>query len=283
MGGCAERLTMRVLILLSLLVSTAQAAPTLRLCTGTVGNHYHGLGQRMAKALKGRVTIEVIATRGSWDNLERIDTEPPRCDAIFAQDDAWALYQFEKPKSALMMDRIAVAYPEYVHLLCNPKANIKSAKQLDAATHTVVLNGFGSGTYITWGLMARLNPRFSGIGTLTETPAKAIEMVAADKAPMCLLLVTATGGRTLTDADKTHGSTLSLVRLGDDGLHRRVGRDRRPVYRTAEIPAGTYSQLAHGAVQTQQVDAVFFVNPEWRARHPQAAKHLADAVKVKAR
>jgi TRAP-type uncharacterized transport system substrate-binding protein len=272
---------MRTLLLLSMLVATAHAAPTLRLCTGTVGNHYHALGQRVAKSLEGTVAVEVIATRGSWDNLERIDTEPPRCDAIFAQDDAWALYQFEKPKSALMMDRIAVAYPEYVHLLCNAKAKITSASQLDAAVHTMVLNGFGSGTYITWGLMARLNPRFKGIGTLTETPEKALRMVAADKAPMCLLMVTATGGRTLTKADQTHGKSLSLVALGEEGLHRRVGRDRRAVYRSATIPAGTYTQLATDAVATQQVDAVFFVNPEWRARYPQAAKALAAAVQAR--
>lgn len=273
-------LFMRGFLSLCLLAGTASAAPTLRLCTGTTGNHYHALGQRLAKALKGHIAVEVIPTRGSWDNLERIDTEPPRCDAIVAQDDAWALYQFEKPKSALMMDRIAVAYPEYVHLLCNRKANITTARQLDAAVHTMVLNGVGSGTYITWGLMARLNPRFKGIGTITEAPEKALRMVAADQAPMCLLLVTATGGRTLTEADTRYGDRLSLVRIEDDGLHRRVGRERRAVYRSATIPTGTYTRLGTGAIKTQQVDAVFFVNPEWRARYPDAAQRLARALKA---
>lgn len=257
----------------------AQAqTPTLRLCTGAVGDHYHRLGTTIAKTVGPHAKVEVIATRGSWDNLERIDSEPPRCDAILAQDDAWALYQFEKPKSALMMDRVAVAYPELVHLLCNAKADIKNASELDAARHTVLLNAFGSGTYITWGLMARLNAKLAPIKTRTASPDAAIAEVAANTAPMCMLLVTATGGRTLSAADTQHGKALNLVALNGQGLHRKVGRDRRAVYADAQIAAGTYTDLAQADVATQSVDAVFFINPEWKARHPKAARHLAKAV-----
>ncbi|MGK0358616.1 MAG: TRAP-type uncharacterized transport system substrate-binding protein [Bradymonadia bacterium] len=265
-----------------LVVPAAQAkTPTLRLCTGAVGDHYHRLGITIAAKVRTHATVEVIATRGSWDNLERIDSEPPRCDAILAQDDAWALYQFEKPKSALMMDRVAVAYPEFVHLLCNAKAGIERADQLDAARHTVLLNGVGSGTFITWGLMARLNSKLAPIKTRTAAPEAALAEVAANTAPMCMLLVTATGGRTLSSADTRHGSALSLVTLGGAGLHRKVGRERRAVYADAQIAAGTYTGLAQRAVATQTVDAVFFINPEWRARHPAAARRLAAAVKAR--
>lgn len=252
--------------------------PALRLCTGAVGDHYHRLGLTVAKRVRDHARVEVIATRGSWDNLERIDSEPPRCDAILAQDDAWALYQFEKPKSALMMDRVAVAYPELVHVLCNAKAGVERVEQLDPKRHTVLLNGFGSGTYITWGLMARLNPALAPIPTRTAAPDAALAEVSANTAPMCMLLVTATGGRTLSSADTAHGDALTLIGLGSKGLHRKVGRERRAVYADAKIPPGAYLRLAKGEVQTQRVDAVFFINPEWRARHPDAARHLARAV-----
>lgn len=276
---------MRALLLLGLgwtlgLTAAQAKAPALRLCTGAVGDHYHRLGTVVAQRVEAHAQVEVIATKGSWDNLERIDSEPPRCDAIFAQDDAWALYQFEKPKSALMMDRVAVAFPEMVHLLCNAKAGIERADQLDAGRHTVLLNAFGSGTYITWGLMARLNPKLAPISTRTATPDAALAEVATNAAPMCALLVTATGGRTLSGADSQHKTALRLVALAGDGLHRKVGRDRRAVYADATIPAGTYTHLGKGAVATQQVDAVFFVNPEWRARYPKAARRLADAVRA---
>lgn len=266
--------------LLLLATPAAQAAPTtkLRLCTGVPGNHYHRLGTAIAAHVKDEIAVSVIATKGSWENLERIDTEPPSCDAILAQDDAWALYQFEKPKSALMMDRIAVAYPEYVHLICNQEANITRAAQLDPKVHTVVLNGFGSGTYITWGLLARLNAHYRAVRTVTAASDQALKLVSTNDAPMCMLQVTATGGKTLTSADTTHGDVLRLIRLDDDALHRRVGRDKRAVYAKAEIGAGTYKKLATDAVVTQRVDAVFFVNPEWRARYPEAARLLKEAL-----
>lgn len=265
-------------LMVTLAAGWAQAAPTLRLCTGAVGNQYHELGMKIAEQVKGEVAVAVVPTKGSWENLERIDTEPPSCDAIIAQDDAWALYQFEKPKSALMMDRVAVTHPEYVHLICNQKANVTRAAQLDPKVHTLVLNGFGSGTYITWGLIARLNPKYRDIRTVTATSDEALTRVGANQAPMCLLMVMATGGRTLTAADTAHGDVLRLVELDDDALHRRVGHDKRPVYAKAEIPAGAYQKLATDAVVTQRVDAVFFVNPEWRARHPEAAASLTKAL-----
>ena len=275
---------MRALVLMGLVCTLGSAAaqakpPTLRLCTGAVGDHYQRLGVTIAKRVRAHAQVDVIATRGSWENLERIDSEPPRCDAILAQDDAWALYQLEKPKSALMMDRVAVAYPEMIHILCNAKAGIERADQLDAKRHTVLLNSFGSGTFITWGLMARLNPALAAIKTRTATPEAAVAEVAQNAAPMCALLVTATGGRTLSGADAQHKDALRLISLAGEGLHRKVGHDRRAVYADATIAAGTYLHLAKGAVATQRVDAVFFINPEWRARYPEAARHLADAVK----
>jgi TRAP-type uncharacterized transport system substrate-binding protein len=73
--------------------------PPLRICTGKTGNNYHRVGEAIASKLKGQVRVEVIETAGSWENLEAIHADRRRCDAIIAQDDAYALYEFEHPNT----------------------------------------------------------------------------------------------------------------------------------------------------------------------------------------
>ena len=41
--------------------------PKARLCTGRRGNNYYRLGQRIQSRLTGKVDIELVETRGSWE------------------------------------------------------------------------------------------------------------------------------------------------------------------------------------------------------------------------
>ncbi len=249
--------------------------PTLRLCTGSVGNTYHRVGTILKEKLGGALDLKVIETRGSWENLERIDAEPRQCDAVIAQDDAYALYQFEKPKSSLTMDRVATLYPEYVHLLCHRSVDTKGALGLDAKKHRVLVNEYGSGTYITWSLLGRLNRRFARLRSSEVAIDEGLLKIADGVAAHCMVFVSGLGAGSLKRANDRLGGKLKLIGLVDEALQRKVGRDRRQVYRRAEIPAGTYPKLTTEAVPTQAVDAIFFVSPEWKARHPAGSKRLA--------
>ena len=59
-----------------------------------------------SQRLKAEVDVTLVETKGSWENLEMMDSNPRRCDAIIAQDDAHALHQFEKPDSGLTVDQL---------------------------------------------------------------------------------------------------------------------------------------------------------------------------------
>lgn len=275
---------MRAVVLLLALgwgVADAAAAepPSLTLCTGTRGNNYHQAGVTLAKRLEGRVQVEVVETQGSWENLEAIDVTPRRCDAIIAQDDAWTLYQFEKPDSTLTMDRLATLYPEYVHLLCNrEQVPGDQVFGLDPAKHRVLINEYGSGTYITWKLFGRLNPIHARLPASEVGLEEGLARVAAGTEAQCMVFVSGIGAGSLRAAEERFGDRLKLVSIMDKRLLKRVGRERREVYREARVPAGSYPRLMAGTVETLTVDAVFFASPEWKARHPEAARHLAAAL-----
>ena len=253
-----------------LLCGTAYGAesPTLRLCTGKAGNNYHRVGKALAAKLEGRVQVKLVETAGSWENLESIDQARRRCDAVIAQDDAYALDLYEHPDTKLTIDRMATLYPEHVHLLCNKKAGVANLRALNARKHKVLVNRYGSGTYISWRLFGRLNPAYARIPSSEVNVDEGLLKIADGVQAQCMVFVSGLGGRTLATADKSFGDRLTLVDATDPSLQRKVGRGKRVVYHDSVIPKGTYPNLAEDAVQTQRIDAVFFASPEWKARHP---------------
>lgn len=252
--------------------------PTLKLCTGVGGNSYHKAGVTLSKALKGKVSVEVIETKGSWDNLEGIDSRPRRCDAIIAQDDAYTLYQFERPDSTLTMERITTLYPESIHILCNREAGIEDVRQLRPDRHRILIPAFGTGTYITWKLFTRLNPFYNRIPYAEASTDEALLKVVDGVKAQCVVMVSGARPKALQTADAQFGEQLRLIRLRDKQLHRKVGRERRAVYADLEIDEDIYDNLLDDDLETTSVDAVFFISPEWKARHPSGASEITLAL-----
>jgi TRAP-type uncharacterized transport system substrate-binding protein len=134
--------------------------PVLRLCTAQAGNNYYNVGQRIAKALTDAIDVKVVETKGSWENLETMSSSRPRCDAILAQDDAVALHRFQNEESKLAMDRITSLFEEKTHLLCNRKVTANKLSEIKPGSVSIFTNEYGSGSYITWYVMFKLNPRY---------------------------------------------------------------------------------------------------------------------------
>lgn len=252
----------------------------LRLCTGEAGNAYHTLGTRLAARLKGRLAVEVIESAGSWENLAGIDAEPRRCDAIIAQDDADALYHYEKAERHTAIERMGTLYPEYAHLICN-RAQVKAhnVAGLHPQRHRLVVDRFGSGTFITWRLFGRLSPALARIKSTEASLEEALAMVVEGKDAQCMMAVSALGRGIPALADQRHGTELVLLSIDDANLERPVGRDRRPVYRIADVPADAYRDLSPKGWRTVAVEAVFFVSTAWRQANAGAAAELAEALK----
>ena len=276
------------------LAQTPQAAPPahaappavqahqakLRLCTGEVGNNYHRVGTALGEALRGAIEVEIVETRGSWENLELLDRERPRCDAIIAQEDAYALHQFEQPKSSLRIDRMATLYPEHVHLLCNRGVKGNSIGTLDPVRTPILVNSYGSGSFITWRLFANLNSAYRSFKVVESDVDEGLLQLRDDRRPACFFFVSGLRGRTLDTADRTLADRVRLLSVVDRKLHRPVGRDKRQIYAPSTITQKVYPGLLDADIDTQSVDAAFFLSPKWKARHPQATKRLAQALLV---
>lgn len=257
---------------------SAEPPPTLRLCTGPAGNIYHRVGEALRGLLAGAVEVQVVTTRGSWDNLDRLDRTPRRCDAIVAQEDAYALHQFQKPNHTLAIERTATLYPEHVHLLCNKGVKATAIGSLDPAKHSIYLTGRGSGSFITWNLFSTLSARYKALPTVEVELDAGLERLTKDPKPACLFFVSGLGGRTLGSAAQAPAGALRLLPVVDRALHRPVGKEKRQIYAASTITARTYPRLLDGDLDTQTVDAVLFTAPEWRARYPDAARGLARAL-----
>ena len=249
-----------------------------RICTAQRGNNYHRYGVLLKEKLKDSVGIEVVETRGSWENIERIDSSPRLCDAVIAQEDAYILHQFEKPSSGLTMDRTATLFPEYVHLLCPKTIQANSLSELDPEKHSIIVNEYGSGSYITWRLFRRLNPDYKRFQIVEKGVDEAMLRILDQGSPACFFYVSGLGGHTLNTADETFGTQLKLVGINDPKLTRKVGRDNRQIYRPSRIDTGVYKKLHQGPVMAPTVAAVFFLSPEWKARYPEASRQLASAL-----
>ncbi len=250
----------------------------LRLCTGGAGNNYHRVGMAIKEALAGTVNVEVVETQGSWENLELLDRDPPRCDAIIAQEDAYALHQFERPDSSLSIDRLATLYPEHVHLLCNKAAKGDSIGELDPRETRILVNSYGSGSFITWRLFSTLNKAYKSFRVVESGVDEGLLQLRNDRYPSCYFFVSGLGGRTLNTAHQTLGDRVRLMSVVDRALHRPVGRDKRQVYAPSTITRKVYPRMLSSDLDTQSVDAALFVSPNWKARHPQAARTLAQTL-----
>ena len=256
----------------------SKVKPRLRLCTGTRGNNYFKAGEAIQKTLGDVIDVEVVETKGSWENLQSIDRTPRRCDAAIAQDDAFALYQFEKPNSALAIERVVSLYPEYIHLICNRKADVDDIFDLNPKKHRIIINEFGSGTYITWTLFGKMNPRHAEIAadglSIEEGLLKIVDGVKAQ----CMMFVSGVTGRSMKMANDQFGKQLMLAEISDKKLRKRVGRDKRRVYHQSTLDEDVYAKLLDDDLDTVAVDAVFFISPEWKARYEREYQALAAAL-----
>src|SRR5918993_2815886 len=116
------------LIGLGLLAGTpTEAAESLRLCTGAPGKAYIKVGQKLAdlapQLTAGALTIEVVPTTGSLDNLAK--AMAGECDAFISQGDAIDFFTRElHPEAKDGFQIVGELYKELTLLLCRRDSGI---------------------------------------------------------------------------------------------------------------------------------------------------------------
>jgi len=247
----------------------------LKLCTAQAGNNYHKAGELIADALRNLMQVEVVETKGSWENLETMSASRPRCDAILAQDDAVALHRFQNEESKLAMERLATLFNEKAHLLCNRKVTADRFKDLKPGAVDILTNEYGSGSFITWRVLSKLNPKYRQYGSTEKGLDESLLTLLDNERATCLFYVSRLGGQTLNRANQNFGDRLKLVGIEDEKLEKVVTRLQRALYRKDEIQSDIYPNLLGKNVPTIAVNAVFFLSSQWKAENPDGSKLLS--------
>lgn len=272
------RLATGLIALITLIAAPALAAPPLRLCTGREGGHHHRLATRLQTALTGKIDLTLVTGAGSAEGLARMSGPDRACDAVIAQEDLGALHALAKPGEALEADRVVSLYPEHIYLLCNARVKATAITALDPTTDRVYLRPAASGSNATWRLFGLLAPRYAALPIVEfEQSEAALARLAANTEPACLFFVSGIESARLAQADRDHPD-LRLLPVVDRDLHRPVGPHKRQVFAPSTITAGRWPKLLAADLDTQSVDAVFYLARDWKAAHPKAATALTAAL-----
>ncbi|MEE2645001.1 MAG: TAXI family TRAP transporter solute-binding subunit [Myxococcota bacterium] len=259
--------------------SAYRAAPTgprLRICTGNRNGYYFQAGQQIAEVASGNLDINVLETRGSWENLSRAGAEQRSCDALIAQEDAYRLYLKENPSIRLEIEAIISLYPEQIHVLCNRAVDAERLSELEPGRHRLLTARYGSGTYITWTFFKHMAPRYRALQILEEDSANAFSALVSGTSAQCMLSVGALARGVVAQANDDYGDQLKLLEIDDPEFLKAVGRpgEQRQLYQQSYIHKNSYPRLQDRHLSGYQVRAILFLSNEWRTTHSWEAESL---------
>ena len=278
MTARASTLTAFALGLGLLAATPAEAAESMRLCTGSPGRTYVKVGERLAdlapRLTAGALKIEVVPTGGSLDNLNR--ALAGECDALITQGDAIDFFAREvQPQAAGRFQVIGELYKELTLLLCRRDSGIDDLDEAKGAT--VAAGNMGTGSLATILNLKRLDP--DTYGDIGIYPANGFEgaMAVINGEAQCLLDVIAPQSdllRTLNDNERT-GAQLYFAQIDNDDLEEHEV-DGKKVYTLVEFDDETYPNLATtGDPEMLAISAVLAVPRDYAQDHPQAVSALS--------
>ena len=263
------------LLAVAVLPAVAHAAPpVVNFCSGIKDGNYDFAAIQFATQAKGILTINIINTAGSLENLAKLDKG--ECDAAIVQGDSYGVYLKQNSHSALNIERGRSLYSEYLHFLCNAASGITRITQLTAA-NTILVGANGGGTSVTWDNFKLADAkRYGAVQTLPIGGLRGVNKVQEGSDAQCMMFVTGLKSAAINEANKValnSGGRLLLVAADDSDLPGLKDPKGKPIYTKAEIPSGTYpgglqpSALFGSSVKTLVVDALFVTNTNYIDAH----------------
>ena len=256
----------------------ALAAENLRLCTGSPGKAYIKVGQKLAdlapQLTAGALTIEVVPTAGSLDNLAK--AVAGECDAFISQGDAIDFFTRQlHPEAKDSFQVVGELYKELTLLLCRRDSGIDD---LDEAEGKVVAAGsMGTGSLATLLNLQQLAP--DDYGEIKINPTNGFEgaMAVVNGQAQCLLDVIAPQSdlvKTLNDNDRT-GMQLFFAEIDNDDLEDYEVAGNK-VYSLVEFDDEVYPNLSTvGDPEMLAISAVLALPRTYAQAHPQVVSALA--------
>lgn len=263
---------------------SAYAADSLRICTGGPNGGYFRTASQIASSLKGTMSIEVVETNGSLDNLRKL--EAGECDAAIVQSDAYGDYVSTRPTSTLNIERLTPLYTEYANLICNRNLGIDSVTDLRGNTEvTVAVGPTTSGSAVTWRSLVKKSPDYATLKTNADpinnrTIAKLVDATDIQ----CALFIAGLGTGTLLEVDANANGNLGLIAFDHGGFDDLIDPKGKRVYENSKIPGGTYPNLqnygffgSQSDIKTIRVQAVLIANVAWADANSSAYNDFAGA------
>lgn len=260
---------------------SAHAAEKLHLCTAAQNGNYYFAGAQIAQQARGTLDVDVLETRGSMENLERI--EKGECDGAIVQSDAFTAYQRQYPKSILKLERSAALYNELVHLLCNRARGITKITKL-TGKDVVAVGKNGAGSAVTWdGFVTADAKTYKPVQTAPIDGERALAKVADGTDVQCMLFTAGLNTPFIKDVATAYKGKIVLVPTDDSDIKDVKDAKGGRLYEYVEIPSGMYKGIQDGtfssAVPTIAVTALLVVNSDWADAHDREYSRLLEAVR----
>lgn len=274
--------------------STAHAADKMvvNLCTGSEGRPYHLTGEYIGQFLKDskNVTLRVINTKGTWDNIERTTGTPANettvasgeaCHAFIGQPDGAVLLKRKNPAAASKLRIIGQGPREFLHVICNKEAGVDDLSDLEGDnSKKIALGATGSGAWLIWQNFISEDESYAEVQTTTEEGAVALASVSSGDTT-CVLVPAALGNATVAQADVDFGDALVLAGANDWDFNDAKNIDGKPLYKWQKIPSGTYPENLQGwfsAKDTVAWKANIYVNTDYFNSNQKALEDLIVAI-----
>lgn len=280
---------------LALFAGSANAAEKMKinLCTGGEGKPYHETGQYIASFLRDskNVEINVVTTKGTWDNIERtvLTGATPEnvasgeaCHAFIGQPDGAVLLKRKNPAAATKLRIVGQGPREFLHVLCSKDSGVDDLSDLAGDnSKSVALGANGSGAWLIWQNFISEDKGYAEVQVTNEEGAIAMASVASNTTT-CMLVPAAVGNATVAQADVDFGDSISLVGANDMDFNDATNIDGKSLYRWQTIPSGTYpTNLQSGwfsGSDTVAWQAGIYVNTEYFNGNQKALEDFITAV-----
>ena len=264
--------------LLGLMAPTAEAATTMRLCTGSPGKTYLQVGEKLAelapKLTAGGLQIEVVPTAGSIENLNK--TLAGECDGFIAQGDAVAFFtQKVDPRAADEIQILGELYKELALLLCRRGTGIDDLDEV--GEQTLAAGSMGTGSLATLLTLQRIDA--DSYGKIKVLPTNGFEgaLAVVDSQTECLFDVIAPQSdlvQVLNDNERT-SDQLYFAEVDNDDLED-FAIDGKQIYQVVTFNDEIYPNLAvTGDPETLAISAVLGVSRTFTQAQPQVNSTLA--------
>lgn len=265
---------------------------TVNLCTGGEGKPYNLTGEYIAGFLKDskNVHVNVIATNGTWDNIERTLLTPATpeniangtsCQAFIGQPDGAVVLKRKNPAAAANLKEIGKGPREFLHVLCSKESGVEDLSDIAGDnTKSVALGPNGSGAWLIWQNFIAEDASYGEVVVSDESGAIAMSSVASNSTT-CALVPAAVVNPTVAEADVDFGDSITLVGANDKDFNDATAIDGKPLYKWQAIPSGSYpANLQAGwftSVDTIAWQAGVYVNKQYFTDNAKALEDLITA------